>query len=284
VSRPLRGRHVNRRISKLTQRGQLTERLDQGCRERTRTGFDRDAGHVPGRLLATLRRRRETVWAIVARERIVVRVGCPDSRGHRSTHIAHSWIHLPEGFRAWWAQHRVECWSTLEQAAATCWRWQEQQAARDIDVDWIFEIPGEPADVVARNTYHSRPRPSGRAVTDVEREAGAGLMAPAAKLYDALEAAGWIFLPQPPGLAGKAMDRRADYLIFWRGRDQDALLVEVDNDGFHASSRREDKGAKERLFETHGFHYLRFSDKRVLGNPGAVAREITRARTTRHGK
>jgi hypothetical protein len=257
--------------------------MDDVCRERTRTGFDRDAGDAPGRLLAALRRRRETVWAIVAHERIVVRVGCPDSRGHRSTHVEHSWIHLPEGFGAWWAQHRVECWSTLEQAAATSWRWHEQQAASDIDVDWIFEVP-EPADVVARNTHHPRPCPSGTAATNFECEGGAGRMVPAAKLYDALEAAGWMFLPQPPELVGKAMDRRADYLIFWRGRDQDALLVEVDNDGSHPSSRREDEGAKERHFETHGFHYLRFSAKRVLGNPGAVAREITKARTTRHGK
>jgi very-short-patch-repair endonuclease len=42
--------------------------------------------------------------------------------------------------------------------------------------------------------------------------------------------------------------------------------------------------AKERLFETRGFHYLRFPAKRVLENPVAVAREITRVRTTRHGK
>jgi hypothetical protein len=252
---------VNQRISKLTQRGQL--------------------GDAPGRLVAALRRRRERIWAIVAHERIVVRVGCSDSRGHGSTHVEHGSIHLPEGFRAWWAQHRVECWSTLEQAAATSWRWHEQQAARDIDVDWIFEIP-EPAYVVARNTHDSRPCPSVTAVTNLEREGDAWLTAPTARLYDALEAAGWRFLPQPPGLA---LDRRADYLIFWHGRDQAALLVEVENDGFHASSRREDEGAaKERLFETRGFHYLRFPAKRVLENPVAVAREITRVRTTRHGK
>ena len=261
--RPLRGRHVNRRISKLTHRGQL--------------------GDAPGRLVATVRRRQETVWAIVAHEHIVVRVGCPDSRGHRSTHVEHGWIHLPEGFRAWWAQHRVECWSTLEQAAATTWRWHEQQPARDIDVDWIFEIP-EPADLVAHGTHHSRPCPSVTAVTNFEREGSACLTAPAAKLYDALEAAGWRFLPQPRGPVSKALDRGADYLIFWHGRDQAALLVEVDNDGFDASSRREAEGAKARLFETHGFHYLRFPAKRVLENPVAVAREITSVRTTRYGK
>jgi very-short-patch-repair endonuclease len=59
------------------------------------------------------------------------------------------------------------------------------------------------------------------------------------------------------------------------------LLVEVDNDGLHPPSRREEDGAKERLFETHGFHYLRLSAKRVLANPVAVAREITKFRTTR---
>jgi hypothetical protein len=274
---------VNQRISKLTRRGPLTEPVDDLCRVQTRTGLDRDAGDVPGRLLAALRRRRETVWAIVAHERIVVRVGCPDSRGHRSTHVEHSWIHLPEGFRAWWAQHRVECWSTLEQAVATCWRSHEQQA-RDINVDWIFEIPEERADVVALNIHHSRPRPSGTAVTNVESEGGAWVTAPSTRLYDALEAAGWTFLRQPPGRAGEAMDRCAEYLIFWRGRDQNALLVEVDNDGSHASSRREEKGGKERLFETHGFHYLRFPAQRVQENPVAVAREITKVRTTRHGK
>jgi very-short-patch-repair endonuclease len=80
------------------------------------------------------------------------------------------------------------------------------------------------------------------------------------------------------------MDRCAEYLIFWRGRDQNALLVEVDKDGSHASSRREDERGKERLFKTHGFHYLRFPAQRVQENPVAVAREITKLRTTRHGK
>jgi hypothetical protein len=248
---------------------------------RMKTGFGRDAHDAPGRLLAALRRHHQAVWAIVAHERIVVRVGCHDRRGHGSIHVEHCWIHLPECFCAWWVQHRVECWTTLEQAAATCWRWHEQQSARNIDVDWIFEIPEELADGVARDTHRPKPRRYGTAVSNFERDGVASLTAAVAKLYDALEAAGWMFVPQPPLRAGETTDRRPEFLIFWQGRAQNALLVEVDNDGFHPPSRSEDDGAKERLFETHGFHHLRFSAKRVLTNPGAVAREITKFRTTR---
>jgi very-short-patch-repair endonuclease len=258
--------------------------MEDVCRERMKTGFHRDADDAPGRLLAAPRRHHEAVWAIVAHERIVVRVGCPDRRGHGSTHVEHCWIHLPECFCAWWAQHRVECWSTLEQAAATCWRWDEQQAARNIDVDWIYEIPEELADIVARNTH--RPKPAAMAPPSATSSATASprsLRQWPSSTMPSRQRAGCSSRSRRCWLSRRRTADR-NFLIFWRGRAQNALLVEVDNDGLHPPSRREEDGAKERLFETHGFHYRRFSAKRVLANPVAVAREITKVRTARHGK
>jgi len=114
-----------------------------------------------------------------------------------------------------------------------------------------------------------------------ERDGVAWLTPPEIKLYDALKETGWLFVPQPPFLGGQDLDKRPDFLIYWRHK---AAWAEIDSDRYHPPSQQEPDRAKERVFESRGFSFLTFSAKRVLNEPMGVIQEIAQFCTQKFGQ
>jgi hypothetical protein len=247
-------------------------------------GSDLASDDWAGRLLAELQLRQEAVWAVVSQGRIVPATG---EGKDGFDFVSHCEIYLPRRFEDWWRQNLNVCWSTLYDAVRSAWGWRGDEASLDarLSVVPILDVPDELVDFVAQNTDRPRPRRyNTTAVQYIERDGIAWLTPPEVKLYDVLKESGWLFVTQPPFLAGDDIDRRPDFLIFWRQKAQYAVLVEVDSDKFHGlPSQRELDEKKERLFESRGFQYLRFSAKMVLDNPVRVLQEITDYCTRKFG-
>lgn len=251
----------------------------------TPDGEDFEAGDFEADVLAELRRRQEAIWAVLVQGYQTV------DYGDRSDEYDHHWMgpnaiafYLPrdaKGFDCWaWYAERSR---TVEETVGAAVRALDPYCV--VDFQEVLDVPEALLDFVAGNTDRPKPRRyNSTAVTYIERDGVAWLTPPEVKLYDAIKEAGWLFIPQPQFLAGDRMDRRPDFLIYWRRRAENAVLVEVDSDAFHPPSQREKDEEKERLFQALGFHYLRFSAKRVLDDPFSVVAEITKFCTTKFGE
>lgn len=244
-------------------------------------GTDLDVSDFTGRLLFELQARDEAIWAVVCQGRVVAAAESHNFDEDRWTEVAAGFtVYLPDRWYQWWSndERSIECWRCLLAAARSVIPqvYSNDEVTNRVHVERLLDVPDELVDFVARNTGRPMPRRYNSTVVPyLERDGVAWLTPPEVKLYDALKETGWLFIPQPPMLASDEIDRKPDFLLFWKHRAQFGVLVEVDSDRFHsAPSQREADESKERLFESRGFQYLRFSAKAVLDDPFAVIRQI----------
>jgi hypothetical protein len=239
-------------------------------------GSDTTNGTLIARFMANLRNRQEAVWAAVSHGRVVI--DTEDRQldvQHCETLVTRCVVYLPKNLKAFWESTDGACYATLADAARGAWGVSENWPWDSLKVEWLLDIPPELADFVAKNIDRPKPRRyNSTAVTYLERDGVAWLTPPEAKLYDAIKEAGWLFIPQPQFLAGEEIDRRPDFLIYWHNRSNFAVLIEIDSDAHHLPSQRDADEAKERLFQSRGFQYLRFSVKKVNSDVIGVIREI----------
>jgi hypothetical protein len=245
------------------------------------TDYDQNA-RIP-RFLANLFQRQEAVWGAVCQGRIVVDWRQLDFDTVEPSRFV---MYLPASLCEWWSQHADQCIETIHRSMCSTWpTLRMSEAVTALEIEFQMDVPDELKDFVAKNLDRPKPRRyNSTAVTYLERDGVAWLTPPEARLYDALKESHWLFTPQPQFLAGEEIDRRPDFCVYWNGRAQWAVLVEVDSDAFHKPSQRDDDEAKKRLFESRGFQYLRFSAKMVLDNPSRVLSEIAEFCERKYGR
>jgi len=233
-----------------------------------------------------LRRRQEAVWAVVAHGNVLIDVATSDVNYSHYEYATGATIYIPQRFSSWWMDHHEVCMEAVFGAAESAWDMKPDRKPERIRVFPILSPPAELIDFLAKNTDRPRPRRyNSTAVSVVERDGITWLTPPEVKLYDAMKEASWMIVPQPAFLEGESVDKRPDFLLYWRGRANMPVLIEVDSDRFHsAPSQREKDEDKERLFEARGFGYLRFSAKEVLDDPLTVVRKITAFCTERFNR
>ena len=224
--------------------------------------------------LAAVRRHQEALWAIMAQSNIVIGPVLEDDDGSRRRGIR---IYYPAAIgdldvEAWLEPRWREVHQVLHEAAVDTWPgdWP------NVELNSIMAVPEQLADFVAKNTGRPMPgRFNSNLVRYVERDSIIWLTPPEAVLYDYLKAAGWKFVPQPAVVLGDEGWLGPDFLIYWGGRANQAVMVEVDSDQFHGlPSRREKDENKERYFQSFGFEVLRFSAKACQHEPQEVIAEI----------
>lgn len=247
-------------------------------------GFDpAKSEQISRRFLAALKIHQEAVWAVVCHGRIVGVSGYSDFTHNDWCHVH---IYRPDfvgGLNVddWWGLHSDECDSAIALALESAF----PEASNNCTLHWIVPVPDELADFAAKHS--SRPMPSrflSTAVEYVERDGIVWLTPPERVLYDLLKAADWTFIPQPAVVLGDGELRIPDFLIFWGGRSEHAVFVEVDSDTFHSKpSVRERDEFKERRFQALGFGYLRFSAKSCLNEPMEVTDQIKKFCVTKWG-
>jgi hypothetical protein len=253
-------------------------------------GTDADATGRRARFMASVRDRQEAVWALLAKSRMVIdeehRTGENFGEFYEYWELNRLTIYLSQDdeLRSWFDAHQQVIRTTIIRAALTVWSDSFGSLGKKVLVEETLEPPKQLIDILAASTDRPKPRRfNSTAVTYIERDGITWLTPPEVKLYDLFRDAGWLFIPQPPFLAGDDIDRRPDFLLFWQHRARCAVLIEVDSDAFHPPSQREDDERKERLFQARGFEYVRFSAKRCLTNPASVLREITEFCTRKFG-
>jgi hypothetical protein len=235
------------------------------------------------RLLAAVKLHQEALWAILCHGRVIVNTGKTlDGETYRVAHI-----YLPASVddldvQEWWRAQERSCSFALDHALHTAFPDDDHLSHT---VDWIMPVPDELADFAAKHSTRQFPsRFFSTAVDYVERDGIARLTAPEVVIYDRLKAAGWTFIPQPAVVISEDQWLSPDFLIFWGGRVDQAVFVEVDSDLFHSKpSVRERDEAKERFFEAAGFGYLRFAAKSCLNEPLEVIGEIQKFCVKRWG-
>jgi hypothetical protein len=247
-------------------------------------GFDpAKSEEISRRFLAALKIHQEAVWAVVCHGRIVGTSGYSD---YNHGNYCHVHVYRPEfvgslNVETWWDTYARECDSAVVHALESAF----PDASTNYTLHWIVPVPDELADFAAKHS--SRPMPSryqSTAVDYAERDGIVWLTPPERVLYDLLKAADWTFIPQPAMVLGDDELRIPDFLIFWGGRAEHPLFVEIDSDTFHSKpSERERDESKERRFQALGFGYIRFSAKSCLHEPMEVAEEIKKFCVTRWG-
>jgi hypothetical protein len=247
-------------------------------------GFDpAKSEEISGRFLAALKIHQEAVWAVVCHGRIVGNSGYNDFN-----HVDYYHVHIyrPTSVAGldvggWWKTYAVHCQHAIQNALQSAF----PDSSTDHTLHWIVPVPDELADFAAKHS--SRPMPSryqSTAVDYVERDGIVWLTPPERVLYDLLKAADWTFIPQPAMVLGDDELRIPDFLIFWGGRAEHPVFVEIDSDAFHSKpSERERDESKERRFQALGFGYLRFNAKSCLHEPIEVTEEIKNFCVTKWG-
>lgn len=247
-------------------------------------GFDlQKSESISRRFLAALKVHQEAVWTVVCHGRVVGTSGYNDFN-----HIDYYHVHVYRPTFAgsldvatWWKTYAVNCENAIKNALESAF----PDSSTNHTLHWIVPVPDELADFAAKHS--SRPMPSrflSTAVDYVERDGIVWLTAPERVLYDLLKAADWTFIPQPAVVLGDDELRIPDFLVFWGGRAEHAVFVEVDSDAFHSKpSVRERDESKERRFQALGFGYLRFSAKSCLNEPMEVAEAIKTFCVTKWG-
>jgi hypothetical protein len=235
------------------------------------------------RFLAAVKLHQEALWAILCHGRVVVNAGkTSDGESYRVANIYRPASVDDFDVQEWWRARERSCSNALDNAMYTAFPADDHVSHR---VDWVMPIPDELADFAAKHS--TRPFPSrffSTAVDYVERDGLARLTPPEVVIYDRLKAAGWTFIPQPAVVINEDQWLSPDFLIFWGGRADQAVFVEVDSDAFHSKpSQLERDNAKERLFEAAGFGYLPFSAKSCLNEPLEVIAEIQKFCVKRWG-
>jgi Protein of unknown function (DUF559) len=251
-------------------------------------GADVVADDLAAKFLLKLRNRQEAVWAVVCHGRVVVDVYTTETESEedgapRSGEPSECTVYVPIRYMEWWSNSDA-CLNAVRAAASSAWNMGYYWAQNNVKVDWLLEVPDDLQYFVTENTDRPKPRRyNTTAVQLFDRDGVAWLTAPEAKLYDVLKQANWLFIPQPPFLAGEEFDRRADFLIFWRNKAAWAVIVEVDSDAYHLPSQRTHDEAREREFQSRGFQFLRFSVKEVNASPTDVLKKIAEFCTKRFG-
>lgn len=234
------------------------------------------------RFLAAVRMHQEALWAVLCHGRIAI--SNYDSHEFGPGRAAHIYRPTTIGnldVSAWWEEWDDTITRSLKVALDTAFPRYDHY----FELYWIMPVPDEVADFVAKNS--NRPMPSrffSTAVEYAERDGIAWLTPPERVLYDRLKAADWTFIPQPAMILGDSEIQIPDFLIFWGGRSDRGVFVEVDSDAFHAKpSQRERDETKERRFEALGFGYIRFSAKSCLNEPLEVIEAIKKFCATKWG-
>jgi hypothetical protein len=236
--------------------------------------------------LASVKLHQEALWAVLCHGRIVVSeaVIVDTDEKVRVVHIYRPTSVGNLNVAEWWETWNAEIGSALEYALHTAFPGWDHNHIR-YTVDETVPVPDELADFAAKNS--NRPIPSrflSTAVVLQERDGITWLTPPEWVLYDRLKAAGWTFVPQPAVVLGDDEIRIPDFLIFWGGRAQQALFVEVDSDTFHSKpSQRERDEGKRRRFQALGFEYLPFAAKSCLHEPMEVIEAIKTFCVTKWG-
>jgi hypothetical protein len=224
--------------------------------------------------LEAVRGHQEALWAVFEHCNIVVG---PVLQGDDGTSRRGIRIYVPSTINGmdveqWLKYEARQYHEVLHEAAVDIW----PDVWPNIELRSILAVPDQLADFVAKNT--GRPMPGRFVSTSVryeERDGIIWLTPPEVVLYDYLKAAGWTFIPQPAFVLGDETTRRPDFLIYWGGRANQAVLVEVDSDRYHGlPSQREGDENKERYFQSFGFEYLRFNAKSCMQEPKDVIAEI----------
>jgi len=237
------------------------------------------------RFMASLRLHQEALWAVLCHGTVVVSTGWNDFNQYEwfKANIYRPSVVGNLNVSEWWEQYKQNFTHALENAGRSAFPGAEWSYT----LHWIVPVPDELADFVAQHSV--RPRASrftSTAVEFYERDGIVWLTPPELRLYDRLKAAGWTFVPQPAVVFGEESYPylSPDFLIYWGGRADQAVMVEVDSDMFHSKpSQREKDEWKERRFQSLGFGYLRFSAKSCLQEPLEVIAEIQKFCMTKFG-
>jgi len=233
--------------------------------------------------LSAVRRHQEALWAVLAHCNIVIGPVLKDDFGNDYMGIR---IYRPTeigdfNVQEWWKPRTDTISEILREAASDVW----PRVYANVEPRWIMTVPDQLADFVAKNTGRPMPgRFNSNLVRYEERDSVIWLTPPEAVLYDYLKAAGWKFIPQPAVILGDEGWLGPDFLIYWGGRANQAVMVEVDSDKFHGlPSRRERDENKERYFQSFGFEYLRFNATSCMREPQEVIAEIKKFCVTKFG-
>jgi hypothetical protein len=237
--------------------------------------------------LANVRERQEAVWAMLCHGRVVVDENWYEDNWGSRWVLNRLGVYLPPEHVRWYQANQEAADRTVAVAIRAVWSDQTltHKTALDLlQVEQILPVPAHLIDFVARNTGRPMPRRyNSTAVKYTERDGIAWLTPPEVILYDLFKEASWLFVPQAPFVLGD-VHRSPDFLVYWKSKHDQALIVEVDSDAFHLPSQREPDEARERSFQARGFQFVRFPAKRVLNEPLTVMADIRRFCEARWGK
>lgn len=236
-------------------------------------GQDKEAPDELQAFLAAVRVHQEAIWAVLAHCNIVIG---PILQGDFGPYLGIR-IYRPTligdfNVKDWWDPRKEMISDILREAGTDLY----PEVSVHVEPRWIMAVPSELADFVAKNTGRPMPgRFNSNLVRYEQRDSIIWLTPPEAVLYDYLKAAGWKFVPQPAVVLGDEGWLGPDFLIYWGGRANQAVMVEVDSDKFHGlPSQREHDENKERYFQSFGFEYLRFNATSCMREPSEVIAEI----------
>lgn len=224
-----------------------------------------------------LTRADPAVWALVQHSNVAVIDYEVDDDREAYTRLNGLVVTIPTELYQWYADNHEAVERVVWRAAQAVWSVDKVRSQGTLFFEESLTPPPLLADFLASASGVQRPRPSrfnSAVVPMSERDGVAWLTPPEAKLYDVLKDTGWLFVPQPSFLAGDTLDKRPDFCIFWNDKAAQPILVEIDSDSYHPPSQRDADEAKERIFQSRGFHYIRFSAKKVLAEPLNVIKEI----------
>jgi hypothetical protein len=227
--------------------------------------------------LKDLFRRQEALWAVLCHAEILPEFDQGYDFGRDWTSVTLH-LYLPATLNGldvatWRNTHQKEIETTIATAATAAYEVDNAGATWH----WIIPVPKELAELVAKNTRRPMPRRFDNSVVPMKDKDGVTWLTPAeVPLYDTMKEAGWTFIPQPP-VVSRDVIRIPDFMLFWEGRADQAVMIEVDSDLYHGKpSQRERDELKERDFESMRFLYLRFSGLSCMDDPAEVVAEIKR--------
>lgn len=249
----------------------------------TDAGTDPDAERDEHRweFLANVQERQPTVWGLLCHCRLVIDEYTNDWGNVLLTRLG---VYVPLEHWDLYLQYDESIKHTMATAACSVWGDGYNTVKQKIRVEQIIPIPAQLADFIAQNTARPMPRRyNSTAVQYTERDGIVWLTPPEVRLFDMLKEANWLFSPQVAFVRGDVR-RITDFIVYWKGRHDKAVIVEVDSDAYHLPSQREDDEDRERRFQALGFQFLRFSAKQVLAEPLDVMKKITAFCEGRWGK
>ena len=249
-------------------------------------GADLDAKDPAVRFMADLRERQEAIWAVLAHGsvRFDGQVWWIDDADESHFSKADTcMVYLPRKL----GQFDVNDWletnsEDVFHALGVSARLVAGQNC-SVQLNWILPIPTELVDFVAKNTSRPMPRRfNSTAVTYTERDGITWLTYPEVKLYDALRAAEWTFIPQPAFVFGSRAHNIPDFVLFWKGRADAAVVIEIDSDMWHQPPSARKDEAKSQYFQARNFAFMRFSAKEC-DSPERVVERIRKFCIERFG-